>query len=47
MLVVFGGTLMKDGSTTNDVFWMTMDRMEWHLQPCKGDKPVARCVRKE
>jgi hypothetical protein len=44
MLVAFGGTLMKDGSTTNDVFWMTMDRMEWHLQPCKGDKPVARWV---
>lgn len=45
MLVVFGGTLVKDGSTTNDVFWMTMDRMEWHNQPCKGDKPPARLVK--
>ncbi|KAL6761433.1 hypothetical protein V8C86DRAFT_3131553 [Haematococcus lacustris] len=42
MLIVFGGTLMKDSSTTNDVYWMTMDRMEWHLQPCKGDKPPPR-----
>lgn len=42
MLLIFGGTLMKDGVTTNDVFWMTMDRMEWHLQHCKGDKPPPR-----
>jgi len=47
MLIVFGGQLSKDGSTTNDLFWMTIDRMEWHLQPAKGDKPQARwgCVR--
>ena len=42
MMLVFGGTLVKDGSTTNDVFWITMDRMEWHMQPCKGDRPAAR-----
>lgn len=41
-LVIFGGTTLKDMATTSDVFWMTMDRMEWHLQPCKGDKPPAR-----
>ncbi|KAG2491059.1 hypothetical protein HYH03_010505 [Edaphochlamys debaryana] len=42
MLLIFGGQLLKDGSTTNDLFWMTMDRMEWHNQPCKGDKPPPR-----
>ncbi|KXZ51889.1 hypothetical protein GPECTOR_11g323 [Gonium pectorale] len=42
MLLIFGGQLQKDGSTTNDLFWMTMDRMEWHNQPCKGDKPTPR-----
>ncbi|EFJ52641.1 hypothetical protein VOLCADRAFT_102618 [Volvox carteri f. nagariensis] len=42
MLLIFGGQLQKDGSTTNDLFWMTMDRMEWHNQPCKGEKPTAR-----
>ncbi|GFR42728.1 hypothetical protein Agub_g3646 [Astrephomene gubernaculifera] len=42
MLIIFGGQLQKDGSTTNDLFWMTMDRMEWHNQPCKGDKPQPR-----
>ncbi|GLI65995.1 hypothetical protein VaNZ11_009689 [Volvox africanus] len=42
MLIIFGGQLLKDGSTTNDLFWMTMDRMEWHNQPCKGDKPPPR-----
>ncbi|GLC33992.1 Dynein regulatory complex subunit 7 [Pleodorina starrii] len=42
MLLIFGGQLQKDGSTTNDLFWMTMDRMEWHNQPCKGEKPPPR-----
>ncbi|GIL93808.1 hypothetical protein Vretimale_187 [Volvox reticuliferus] len=42
MLIIFGGQLLKDGSTTNDLFWMTMDRMEWHNQPCKGEKPPPR-----
>ena len=41
-MLVFGGTLVKDGVTTNDVYWITMDRMEWHLQPCKGEKPPPR-----
>jgi hypothetical protein len=43
MLVVYGGTLLKDGTTTSDVFWITLDRMEWHLQPCKGERPPPRC----
>ena len=42
MLVMFGGQLVRDGSTTNDVFWMTLDRMEWHNTQCKGDKPCPR-----
>ena len=42
MLLIFGGTVLKDNSTTNDVFWMTLDRMEWHNQPCKGEKPTPR-----
>jgi len=42
MLVVFGGTTVKDGATTNDVYWMTIDRMEWHLQPTKGERPSPR-----
>lgn len=42
LLIIFGGQLIKDGSTTNDVFWMTLDRMEWHYQTCKGDRPSGR-----
>ena len=44
MLVIFGGQVAKDGSTSNDLFWMTLDRMEWHLHPVRGDKPQPRCV---
>ncbi len=44
MLIIFGGQLAKDGSTSNDLFWMTLDRMEWHLHPAKGDKPQSRCA---
>lgn len=42
MLVMFGGTTQRDGATTNDLFWMTVDRMEWHNQITKGEKPMAR-----
>ncbi|GAX80447.1 hypothetical protein CEUSTIGMA_g7886.t1 [Chlamydomonas eustigma] len=42
MMLIFGGTVVKDGSTTSDVYWITLDRMEWHLQPCKGEKPTPR-----
>ncbi len=42
MLLIFGGQLVKDGSAVNEVFWMTMDRMEWHLQACSGEKPSPR-----
>jgi hypothetical protein len=36
--------LVKDGSCSNDVFWMTTERMEWHNQPTRGDKPCPRRV---
>lgn len=40
---IFGGSVVKDGAKTNELFWLTADRMEWHLQPCKGDSiPCAR-----
>lgn len=42
MLFVFGGLLMKDDTKSNDVYWMSTDRMEWHLQAVRGDKPVPR-----
>eukprot|EP00983_Pelagomonas_calceolata_P060057 1146208-Pelagomonas_calceolata.AAC.7 len=42
MLIIFGGQVAKDGTTSNDLFWMTLDRMEWHLHPTKGDKPQPR-----
>lgn len=42
MLYVFGGMLLKDETKSNEVYWMSTDRMEWHLQYVKGDKPVPR-----
>ncbi len=42
MLFVFGGLVTKDQVKTNDLFWMSTDRMEWHLQPTTGDRPCAR-----
>jgi hypothetical protein len=35
MLVVFGGVLVRDSSTTADVFWLNLERMEWHKQLCR------------
>ena len=42
MLFVFGGLLMKDEIKSNDVYWMSTDRMEWHLQAVRGEKPAPR-----
>jgi hypothetical protein len=42
MLYVFGGVVIKDASCSNELLWMSTDRMEWHNQPCKGDKPCPR-----
>ncbi|DBA85904.1 TPA: hypothetical protein ACH3X1_005449 [Trebouxia sp. C0004] len=42
MLYVFGGLVLKDECKSNDVYWMSTDRMEWHLQAVSGDKPVPR-----
>ncbi len=35
MLVVFGGQLVRDGSISADVYWLNLERMEWHKQPCR------------
>jgi len=42
MVYVFGGQLVKDGSASNELFWMTSERMEWHAQPTRGDRPAGR-----
>lgn len=42
IVYVFGGQLVKDGSVSNELFWMTSERMEWHMQPTRGDRPVGR-----
>lgn len=42
IVYVFGGQLVKDGSVSNELFWMTSERMEWHQQPTRGDRPVGR-----
>ena len=42
IIYVFGGQLVRDGSVSNELFWMTSERMEWHLQPTRGDRPVGR-----
>lgn len=39
---LFGGALLKDGSVSNELFWMTSERMEWHAQPTHGDRPCGR-----
>jgi hypothetical protein len=42
MVYLFGGVVVKDGAPTNELLWMTSERMEWHLQPTRGDKPCPR-----
>ena len=32
LVVVFGGVLARTGARTNELAWMTTERMEWHLQ---------------
>lgn len=41
-IFIFGGTLAKGGGATNELLWMTSERMEWHCQPTRGDKPCPR-----
>ena len=31
-VIVFGGVLARTGARTNELAWMTTERMEWHLQ---------------
>lgn len=42
MVYVFGGSLVKDGIVTNDLFWISIDRMEWKVQTTYGEKPSPR-----
>ena len=32
LVIVFGGVLTRTGARTNELAWMTAERMEWHLQ---------------
>lgn len=32
IVIVFGGMLARTGARTNELAWMTTERMEWHLQ---------------
>eukprot|EP00803_Ostreobium_quekettii_P006145 evm.model.scf_58.17 EVM.evm.TU.scf_58.17 scf_58:148652-165934(+) len=41
-LFVFGGASMKDGTKTNDLFWISTDRMDWHNQVTQGQAPCPR-----
>lgn len=41
-IFIFGGALAKGGGATNELLWMTSERMEWHCQPTRGDKPCPR-----
>lgn len=34
--------MVKDGTKTSDLLWFTTDRMEWHMQVCKGEAPSPR-----
>ena len=42
MFFVFGGTTLRDSTRVNELFWMTTERMEWHLQMTFGDSPAPR-----
>ncbi len=39
---MFGGMITKDGAKTNELFWLSTDRMEWHNQLTTGTKPCPR-----
>eukprot|EP00873_Tetraselmis_striata_P022741 jgi/Tetstr1/443005/TSEL_031065.t1 len=41
-IYMFGGVITKDGLKTNELFWLSTDRMEWHNQMTTGAKPCAR-----
>ena len=32
LVLVFGGAVGRAGARTNELLWMTTERMEWHLQ---------------
>jgi hypothetical protein len=39
---LFGGATVRDGKKCNDLYWLSMDTMTWHLQLTEGAKPPAR-----
>jgi hypothetical protein len=39
---MFGGIITKDGTKSNELFWLSTDRMEWHNQITTGAKPCPR-----
>jgi hypothetical protein len=39
---LFGGTVVQDGKKTNNVYRLSMNTMEWHLQLMDGSKPAPR-----
>jgi Kelch motif len=42
MFYLFGGTVVRDGRKTADLFWLSMNTMAWHLQATAGARPVPR-----
>ena len=42
MFYLFGGTVLKDGKKSAELYWLSMNSMEWHLQAVTGARPAAR-----
>ena len=42
VFILFGGQLAAAGSKTDEVWWLSSDRMEWHLQQTFGEVPGPR-----
>lgn len=42
MYYIFGGLVLKDNLLSNELYWISSDRMEWHKQYVEGDKPCPR-----
>eukprot|EP00887_Chlorella_sp_A99_P006380 scaffold3.g6380.t1 len=42
LVFLFGGTVVKDGRKSADLWVLNTDTMRWRLQPTRGDRPCAR-----
>jgi hypothetical protein len=42
MFYLFGGTIVKEGKKTNNLYWLSMNTMNWHLQTTQGARPAPR-----